>query len=325
MATVAEIEGWLDQATTLIAQAKAGLVPVTAPPAIPPPPVVPPPVVPPTTGFGPWKWDARSAVLDPNSAAMIASWLGYSGTRAYLAAEVAVADTRADSPGYSIPGVPVDPLVYIPLGTKPGVSADHHLWVRDTIHRRETDLAYAKYDAATQRISGASFGGSFPLGAVSEPTGNHEGSVAALLPLGRGLIWPAEVAAGVIDHPLCFSCNNTGSGAGLYPSAAQVGGLNAGHLRFGSWLRLDPSVNIGTLGLTRFAAMVCHALQNYGMFLRDTGSLVAFYGADPGGGGQSDAQWKAAGLTLNWADAGALQVTGIPWDRMQLLQPPPRL
>lgn len=275
-------------------------------------------------GFGAWAWDARSASLDPDSAALVADWLTYSGPRAYFDASVATADAVAGSPGYAIPGSGaggLDPTVYIPLGTRPGVSNDRHLTVRDVTRSREHDLYLAVYDSVTGRISSCSGGSSFEIDAVQEPVPGN--SNAARFPLRRGLITPADVALGFIAHPLVFSCDQIGVGPPVYPANTIYGGAYPGHLTFGAWLRLDPAVDVDLLAINHFEKLICHALQNYGMFLRDGGGLVAIQGADRSGGASNNGDWSSVGVTLNPADANSVRLSSnIPWASMQLLQPP---
>jgi hypothetical protein len=301
-------------ALTLIAAARAEagqLVAPTAPAPVPPPP-----------SSGPWAWDATQAAIDPNSAAMISTWLATNGGGYYFEASVARADTDGGSPAYAISGGgPFDASVYIPVGTQPGHNSDHHLTVQDPVHSRQSDLWEASFNGSVWSCQG---GTSFAPGAVQEPAPGN--SNAARFPLIEGLITPADIAGGAILHPLVFSMANVGSPT-RYPANGQApGGTGLG---LGTWLRLDPTVNVDALILPTLEKLMCYALQQYGMFLRDLGSNVAIYALDAVNQGGQATSWGAVGVTLPITNPAyspaypyARQLGPIPWSRMQVLTPP---
>jgi len=235
---------------------------------------------------------------------------------------VAVADTAAASPCYAVPlsdGGPIDPSVCIPLGTQPDPSEDGHLTVLDAINGRETDFWQAVFDPTSQRIVGASSAASFPLGFWTECTGGCWGGDAANLPLAEGLVTPAEIQAGVINHPLVFSSPQIGAGSPRYPATHNNATTTlSGHLVEGTWLRIDPAVSCGSYGLPSWQVTICVALQQYGMFLRDSGGSLAVYGETPINQGGASA-WSALGLSGDSAPFSS----AFPWSRLQVLQPPP--
>lgn len=289
-------------------------------PVTPPPP--PPPPTPPPAPSGDWAWDATSASVDPNSASLVASFLNYSGTRAYLQVSVGAADAAADSPGYSVPVHSygsLDATVYIPAGTKPGMNDDHHLTIRDTVHGREHDMWHATL-GSDGRISGCDGGQSMPLGAIQESAGN---SNAAGFPLRRGLVTLADLAAGAINHPLVFSMANVGPPPGRFPAVHANGYPGNTGFPLGTWLRLDPSVSL--IGMPAFDLLFAQALQRYGAFCRDIGSDLSFYAQDDGGGAQTLVAWKNAvpGLTTDSVGCPIYKLSsGFPWDRLQVLVAP---
>jgi hypothetical protein len=283
----------------------------------------------PTSG-GAWAWNAKTATVDPNSATKLsASHISGFGSSSYLQATVARADTVSSTAGYAMSPINgTDSSVYIPLGSQAGSNSDRHLWVYDKVHGRETDLWLATYDSTTRKISKISGGVSMPIDAVTEPvTGS---STAARMPLGRGLITPADVASGVIAHPLVFSIPSVDiatSPTSIYPANTAYGGTGSGGLSFGSWVRLNSTVNCSGLGMPKLETMVCVALQNYGMFLRDIGSNMSIYGQDTiNQGGYAD--WTNVGVTLPLVNPAnnrhyAQQLsTSFPWGSMQLLNHP---
>ncbi|MGZ4393809.1 MAG: hypothetical protein ACXVZ2_00415 [Gaiellaceae bacterium] len=284
---------------------------------------------PPPDGW--WAWDAMAGALDPNSETLVSTWLTYFPEPGYMTLGqwgVATADSTPSSPCYAVPvtsGGTVDPTVCIPLGSKPDPAGDGHLTIRDTANGRETDFWQATYDATTQRITSASSGASFPLGFWTEqmaPCG-WAGN-AACFPLGRGIVTPADIASGTIDHPLVFSSPEIGGTSTSYRYPATHNAPTCGtdctnHLVEGTWLRMDPAVSCSSLGLPAWQAMICVALQRYGMFLRDNGGQVAIYGVTPiNQGGAAD--WTSVGLPGGSDSIGFS--TSFPWSRLQVLQPP---
>jgi hypothetical protein len=255
---------------------------------------------------------------------LVSTWVATAGVganQATFAADVATAVTQSDSPGYAVPGSAfLDATLYIPLGTQPGVSTDHHLTVKDPIHSREHDMSGVTYDSGTQRITGCAFGVSFPLGADQEPQPGNAN--AARFPLGRAIISAVDVASGQINHALVFNMANVGPAPCPYPANTSFGGAGTG-LTFGAWMRLNPNVNPDTLTLNLFEKMVCRALQNYGMLCRDGGSNMTIHGSDRAGGAVNDADWSSLGITLDPGNANGLVLSNnMPWSSMQVLLPP---
>ena len=269
-----------------------------------------------------WDWDAGAGTLDPSSSSLITAWLSYAlpGNQAYFTPDVAQS-LPSPGTGYAISGTApdeFDSLVYITPGDLEGCSDDHHLWVYDAPRGRESDL----YQASP--AWSADGGCSFPIGTAQEPPPGN--SNAGRLPLGRGLITYADVMSGSILHPLVFSMPNVG-GPTVYPANGDSGGGTG--LALGQWLRLDPSVVVSGLGLPAFETMICYALQTYGMFLRDIGSVVDIGGLDmrnQGGNGLYAGVGVSLSIlsqspTANYPYAAPLS-TSMPWSSMQVLLPP---
>jgi hypothetical protein len=98
-----------------------------------------------------------------------------------------------------------------------------------------------------------------------------------------GLIWPAELKAREIKHALMFSYPLT-SAAGAVPPATETDGQStrSDALPEGARLQLDPSLDLGRLGLRPYERTVARALQRYGMYLGDTnGGGVGLYAVSP--------------------------------------------
>jgi hypothetical protein len=261
-------------------------------------------------------WDARTAPLDPASAALMATWLSYAIVNPNMPVgnwAVATADATAGDPTYAIPLTKQGGTLQVrcPLGTKPDPSGDGHLTIRDGAAGTETDLWQAIYDASTGRLASASAGVTFPLGSIDEHTTGWGGD-AANLALRPFLIRPEEIAAGLIDHPLAFGCPLIGTGAPRYPATHNAPTGPAGHLVEGTWLRLDPAYDLAAL--TGWQRTVGKTMQEHGMFLRDNSGSLAIYGENtinrPGA-----AAWPFAGTAAPFS-------AGFPWARMQVLAPP---
>jgi hypothetical protein len=272
-------------------------------------------------------WDAATASLDPNSAALMQTFLGYAVVNPGLTLNawgVALADSANSSPCYSVPlrdGGPIDPTVCIPLGTRPDPAGDGHLTVRDAIHGRETDFWQAVYDPTSRRIVKASGAASFPLGFWTECAGGCPGGDAANFPLRRGLVTPEEIQAGIINHPLVFSTPQIGAGSPRFPATHNVATTTlSGHLAEGTWLRMDPTVDCSAYGIPSWQVTICVALQRYGMFLRDNGGTLGIYGENPINRGGATVWTSKTGLE----GGSAAFASAFPWSRLQVLQPPPK-
>jgi len=99
-----------------------------------------------------------------------------------------------------------------------------------------------------------------------------------------GVIWPDELANKEITHALAFNYPFTKSGGPVAPATESDGEVNnTDALPEGALLRLDPALDINTLGLDKNAKTIAVALQKYGMYLVDNGgdSGIGFYLIDP--------------------------------------------
>jgi hypothetical protein len=91
-----------------------------------------------------------------------------------------------------------------------------------------------------------------------------------------GTIFPEELAAGRIEHALAFTMNNTKAGGPVWPATASDGWSTVpGAIPEGARLQLDPNLDLDALGLTPWQKTIARALQEYGMYLVDTGGAVA--------------------------------------------------
>lgn len=268
-----------------------------------------------------WKWDARNAALDPNSAALVAAFQTYAIVNPNLATTrwaVATAVAGAGDPTYSIPrsqqGGSIS--VRVKLGTKPDPAGDGHLTIRDEAAGVETDFWQAVYNATTQRITSCSAAVQFPIDSVNEGTAGWGGN-AANTPLARGLVTSEQLAAGLIDSTLQFGMPKIGGTSSTFRwpalhNAPTCGADCVSHLVEGTWVRLDPAYDVAGSALPAWQKTIARALQDFGMILRDNSGSLSIYGKNPINGG---AAWTVG-------SGGSASLAGFPWGRLQVLNPP---
>ena len=91
-----------------------------------------------------------------------------------------------------------------------------------------------------------------------------------------GTIMPEDIQRGRIDHALAFTMRHTKAGGPVFPATASDGWSTvAGAIPEGARIQLDPSLNLDSLGLTPWQKLIARALQEYGMYLVDTGGALA--------------------------------------------------
>jgi hypothetical protein len=122
---------------------------------------------------------------------------------------------------------------------------------------------------------------------------------AAGLPILPGLARYDEYAAGVINHALRFTAQNTRN-MHIYPARHDAGQANTAYPPMGLRVRLKASVNIS--GFSPQAQVVLAALKTYGMILADNGSNWYISGV-------SDPRWNDSDLhTLNQITGSSFEV-----------------
>ncbi len=124
---------------------------------------------------------------------------------------------------------------------------------------------------------------------------------AAGLPILAGLVRYDEVAAGVINHALRFTVDETQNGF-IHPATHQAGVANASDPPMGARFRLRASFD-----LTPFhgeALVILTALKRYGMIVADNGS-----------------SWFVSGSTdLRWNDTDLDQLKSVPGSAFDAVQ-----
>jgi hypothetical protein len=150
------------------------------------------------------------------------------------------------------------------------------------------------------------------------------GAAATSLPLAAGLITKEDVERGSIDHALAIGlANRSGSSiirAGSFASPAQRSdgkSIDSDSIPEGARLRLDPSLDLGSLPLSPFARMLATAAQRYGMIVQDGSQSTVVYAEDPAPmmrEGQPNFLEASFGLHLSRA------VGELPWGDLEVVR-----
>ncbi len=200
--------------------------------------------------------------------------------------------------------------VPIPDGALADPEDDGNIAIIDRTRRCEWDIWQAKSSDTGWRASWANAisldgNGVFPHGMSSRGSG---------FALTQGLIWPEEIQRGRIDHALIFSYPFTSS-AGSVGEASETDGWSdrPDALPEGARLRLDPSLDVTSLGLPDWLATIAVAMQEYGLVLVDDGGGVQLYGVH---------SWSS--VEDPWSEvletgAEYVLLDDLPWDRVEVL------
>ncbi|MBI4260387.1 MAG: hypothetical protein HY658_07460 [Actinobacteria bacterium] len=211
------------------------------------------------------------------------------------------------APKRRIHGVP------IPSEAVPDPSGDGSLAIIDPTTGCEYDFWQFEKRPRGYR---ASWGNALPLGS----TGVFAKGLSARgsgFALPAGVIWPEELAAGRIEHALIFSYTWT-SRQGAVPPATETDGWSSkvGAIPEGARVQLDPSLDLDRLPLSDHERTIARALQEYGMYLADTGGPgITLYAVNP----LSFEDDAYAGLL---PDTRYVSLDAIPVDRFRVLAMP---
>jgi len=195
---------------------------------------------------------------------------------------------------------------------------DNNMVVIDTDSRCEYDFWQAR-SSNGQWL--ASWGNGISIDGIGVyPQGySTRGSGFAFL---AGVIWPYELSTNIISHALLFSLPDemVRSGGPVSP-ATETDGIsnNANSLPEGTRLRLDPDLDLNSLGLSPAEETIAKAMQEYGLFLTDRGGgpVMALYAIDPR---------SVNGNPYNgiFPDEDYVTLDKIPLNRLQVMQLPPQ-
>jgi hypothetical protein len=135
-------------------------------------------------------------------------------------------------------------------------------------------------------------------------------SSSGLAALG-GQLTPDELRSGYIDHVIGLALPQTN---GFISPATQSAGAVPGAPALGTRLRLDPAVNINSLGLNASGLAIARAAQTYGFVVWNTASTVSILGNNP------IAQTsRSLPNPYNNIPGYASALVNFPWDKLQAL------
>ena len=272
----------------------------------------------PTTLFtsGPLRSPVSGWSVDPGSAAYISRLSGLNFVVSMRQWTVAV---HGAAPGTRLTDVALTNTwgsgltrlegVPMPAGVLPDPAGDGHL----TVVQPSTGCVYDLFRART--VDG-SWVADWANAHTQDSSGVYPdgmGTRAAGFSAALGLIWPEEIERGRIDHALVFAYPHTSSGWVAPATRSDGRTTTADALPIGAWLRLDPALDLSTLGLSRTEQVIAKALQEYGMVLGDTSGGFTLYAAHPRGLGY-DPYPQLFGTTSDWAS-----LAKIPKDRFEVL------
>jgi hypothetical protein len=108
------------------------------------------------------------------------------------------------------------------------------------------------------------------------------GSSASSLSIAGGLITFADLSAGHINHALALAVPRVRGGVFASP-ARRTDGTSTSAMTFpeGAHLRLDPNLDLTTLGLPPLTLMIARAAKHYGIYVRDRAGVAHFFAQDP--------------------------------------------
>ena len=228
---------------------------------------------------------------------------------------VPIYEADASTPRYSVNclrdwgvcGLQREP-VPVPRGAVPSPGTDGAMVVVDSSTRRSFEFYKAE-----RRLDGgwqAAWGDMVDLDGRGTPGGAVGAGVSRL----AGVVRAKEIAHGQIDHALVFSTDNACIETYRYPASKTDGrSRRPDCIPEGARIQLDPTVDVGALGLPPAERAVARALQTYGAYAIDNGGAeMAFIFENPEG--EAD-PYSAVGLKGDyWA------MDAIPWQSLRLLR-----
>ena len=226
--------------------------------------------------------------------------------------------------------------IAIPSAAKPAGGSDGHMTVIDQASGWEYDFWQVRNKPASGGTITISWGGRTRI----DGDGLGSNATAAFFGGAAGIIRPAELAAGEIDHALFLVVKCT-DGTSVYPantgtgrSCSDMGLSNAGAPPMGAHFYLDMSdAEIDAARVPAWKRAVMRAAAHYGLFVGDTGgggiqiesgsSFTSFGHADPWVGVARDAGLTPWHNPATGQDQYRFDLTqGIDWaGRLKMLAP----
>jgi hypothetical protein len=108
------------------------------------------------------------------------------------------------------------------------------------------------------------------------------GATATGLPLVSGLIRVSELRVGRIDHALALAIPKAKANDYVWPAQRTDGSSPLPDaIPEGTRMRIDPKLDLDTIGLPPVGLAIARAAQRYGIIVRDQAGAVTFVGEDP--------------------------------------------
>jgi serine/threonine-protein kinase len=283
-----------------------------------------------------WTQDASSAPVDPNSAAMInamaqAGGWGTGSMRVDFSIRVMQANSSTPTVPFQ-PGSPFytpdsDTVSSVPLPPGGGIEAqtgyqcpvtqqDCHFIVVDPVQGKLYEALGANYNGSALS---ASIIAVWDLNQVYPASGRGDqctSADAAGYPIAPLLFTADELAQGHIDHAIRFILPNNEIRPGVFVHPATHAGGPSGSTTappYGAHLRLKATYDLSQLKPA--ARVVAAAMQKYGMFLADGGSIALTAQSD------LDTQTKYSAVDFTTTDLSSLKVSD--FDVVQMPTPIP--
>ncbi len=285
--------------------------------------------------------DVSQAPVDPNSARMVRHLVGqitphYSGIAALNIADYSASLYVVDSntprqtvefydcqeKGYTPQGLFDGPAhfvdVPIPSGTRVSSGTDKAL----TLWSPSTDQLWEFWVMEKQGSAWrACWGGR--IDDVSQSPGQFEypfGATATGIPMVGTMLRVQDVASGRADHALGLALlSPADAGRVRYPANRSDGSdRSPDAIPEGARLRLDPSLDVESLGLTPVGVIVARAAQKYGFIVVDRAGAVAVIGES--GVPEQQATGHNPWDVLLGETPTYQQLENFPWDKVQVLR-----
>jgi hypothetical protein len=212
--------------------------------------------------------------------------------------------------------------VPLPADAEPAGGTDEHLvvWQPGTNRlwefwrlRREAGGWAASWGGAMRNVS--KNWGFYGPGAWPGATYAWGGS-ASSLSLAGGVVTFEDMSKGTINHALALVIPGVREGVYSLPARRTDGEVPSRlALPEGAHLRLDPRLDLASLGLPPFTLMLARAAQRYGIFIRSKSGQVGFLAQDPPT--LADPYEGPQGYFEGWTQ-GEL-AAAFPWKHLQLL------
>jgi hypothetical protein len=192
-----------------------------------------------------------------------------------------------------------------------------------TIYQPSTDTVWEFWQA--RKVNGAwqgCWGGQIKYASTNYGVFNgHYGATATGLPFIGGQVTAEELERGEIKHAIGIALVEVEDKAVYSWPAARSDGVNpyklANRIPEGLRFRLDPSVNVDALPMTKAGKTIARAAQKYGFVVWDKSGAIAIRA-------QNSASYTALGKpdpypALFGGKPNYAVLQGFPWDRLQFL------